>query len=162
MSQDRIEAEEATNRLSIWLWILPFLAVLAFSVWFVRHHRIAPPTTAPVVTALPQLGNVTYETSKPALDPDGLATVDRAAQVMRGNPNVGLRLEGYPNTSSKPMNQDLLTRQRTESVRKELEAQGIDPNRLVVEPFPPPTPADTDPIPDKAPDTRRISLYIRK
>lgn len=153
---------EAGNGLSIWLWILPALLVIGFAIFFVRHHRIAPPTTAPVASALPALGSVHYETASPKLDPDGVATVDRAAETMRGNPNIGLRLEGYPNTALKPMNQDLLTRQRTQSVQKELEAQGIDPNRLVVAPFPPPSPADTDPVPDKAPDTRRIELYIRK
>jgi len=56
----------------------------------------------------------------------------------------------------------LFSRQRTQSVAKALEAEGIDTTRLIVAPFPPPTPADTDPIPDKAPDTRRIELYIRK
>lgn len=162
MSPEQPELDEDKNGLSIWLWILPALLVAVFAVLFVRHHRIAPPTTAPVANALPSLGGVHYETASPNLDPDGLATVERAAETMRGNPNIGLRLEGYPDTDGRELHNDLLTRQRTQSVAKALEASGIDPNRLVVAPFPPPTPADTDPVPDKAPDTRRIELYIRK
>jgi outer membrane protein OmpA-like peptidoglycan-associated protein len=162
MTQDHIKVYEEKNRLSIWLWILPTLLVVAFVVFFVRHHRIASPNTAPVVSALPALGGVHYETASPKLDADGQATIDRAAETMRGNPNIGLRLEGYPDTNGREVHNDLLTRQRTQSVAKALEARGIDPTRLVVAPFPPPTPADTDPIPDKAPDTRRIELYIRK
>jgi outer membrane protein OmpA-like peptidoglycan-associated protein len=168
MTQDHIKVyeeknnlSEEKNSLSIWLWILPSLLVIAFVVFFVRHHRIAAPTTAPVAHALPALGSVHYETAGARLDADGLATVDRAAETMRGNPNIGLRLEGYPDRDGREIHNDLLTRQRTQAVAKELEARGIDPTRLVVAPFPPPTPADTDPIPDKAPDTRRIELYIR-
>ena len=166
MTHDRIKGDEEIteekNSLSVWLWIVPALVAVAFAVFFVRHHRIAAPTTTPVVNALPALGSVHYETASSKLDPDGVATVDRAAGTMRGNPNIGLRLEGYPDRDGRVLHNDLLTRQRTQAVATELEAGGIDPTRLLVAPFPPPTPGDTDPIPDKAPDTRRVELYIRK
>jgi outer membrane protein OmpA-like peptidoglycan-associated protein len=163
MPTEQIQVYEEKNGLSIWLWIVPALLVIAFTIFFVRHHRIAPPNTVPVANALPALGSVHYETASTKLDADGFATISRAADTMRGNPNIGVRLEGYPDAVGHPgVHNDLFSRQRTQSVAKALEAEGIDPTRLTVAPFPPPTPADTDPIPDKAPDTRRIELYIRK
>jgi len=153
MAPERIKIFAEKRRLSIWLWIVPALLVAAFIGFYLHHHKPAPATAVivPANGSLPQLGAVLFDQGKVTLTADGMATLDRAADAMRGNPNVMLRLEGGPPTV------DSLARARVQSVAAYLDRKGVDRSRMTVGPIPVTTPTPLDQLTD----TRRVELYLK-
>jgi hypothetical protein len=150
MPEERVRIFAEKKRLSIWLWIVPVLLLAGFVGFFLHHGKRQPPAViVPTNGSLPELGSVLFDQGKPTLTADGMATIDRAANAMRGNPNVMLRLEGGP------PNVDALA--RVQSVAAYLDRKGIDRSRMTVGPIVVTTPQPLDRLTDQ----RRVELYLK-
>ncbi len=167
---DRVKVyEEGTKKkLSIWAWLLPLLLLLALLAYFLTRHKSEPATTmAPVsqtapVAALPDLGTVHFDTDKATLTPEGQATLQRAAEAMKANPNAHLRLEGYTDSTGDTSHNLDLSQQRAMTVANFLKGQGIDGSRLTGGGFGPSNPADTNNTSSGKADNRRVELFSQQ
>ncbi len=161
MPTEHIKVYQERTSLSIWFWILPLLLLAAFLTFFFtrRHNGPAPGViTQPIVSTLPDLGSLTFDPGQPTLADDGQASLDRAAEAMRGNPNVRLRVEGYVDPKPRATS---LAQQRSLIVARYLEAKGIDRSRLtgasVTEFHPVPSSGEQN----QKGDSRRVELYVQ-
>ena len=148
-------------------WLIPLLLLLALLAWYFLHHRASNQTTAAPVAAtaagasMPDLGAVHFATDQATLTPEGQATLTRAADYMKGNPQAHLRVEGYTDaTGNDPHNQGLSQR-RAATVGAFLVAQGIDKSRLTGEGFGPANPAATNATDNGKADNRRAELFVQ-
>ncbi len=164
---DRVKVYEEGKKkgVPIWAWLIPLLILLALIIYFAtRHHApttaAAPPAAA--ASAMPDLGTVHFNTDQATLTPDGEATLRRAADAMKANPNIHLRLEGFTDsTGSLPHNASLSDR-RTAAVASFLKAQGIDGSRLTGQGFGPTAPAATNATEQGKADNRRVELFSQQ
>lgn len=167
---DKVKVYEETSKkgLPIWAWLLPLLLLLALLAYFLTRHK----DTTPVITqatpaqitpgAFPDLGTVHFATDKADLTPEGQATLDKAADALKANPNAHMRLEGYTDsTGTDPHNMDL-SQQRAYSVANYLKAKGIDGNRLTGAGFAAANPADTNATSAGKADNRRVELFSQQ
>ena len=166
---DRIKVYEETKKgVAIWAWLLPLLLLLALLAFFFLRHRTADAVpanaagTAAVGTAFPSLGTVHFETDKATLTAEDQATLDRAAEVMKTNPNAHLRVEGYTDSTGSDTHNLTLSQQRAIAVGTYLKGKGIDANRLTGEGFGPSHPADTNATAEGKADNRRVELYSQQ
>ena len=166
---DRVKIyEEKKKGLPIWAWLLPLLLLLALLAYFLTHHKDAQPVVSQAPAsqstpaAFPDLGTVHFATDKADLTPDGQATLDKAADALKANPNAHMRLEGYTDsTGTDPHNMDL-SQQRAYSVANYLKAKGIDGSRLTGTGFGPVNPADTNATATGKADNRRVELFSQQ
>ena len=170
MANPNIKIFEEGKKLPIWAWLIPLLLLLALLAYFLLHHRSEPEAaapapvtqTAPAVAAFPDLGTVHFDTDKATLTPEGQATLQRAADAMKANPNAHLRIEGYTDsTGTTPHNADL-SEQRAQAVAAYLKSQGIDGSRLTGEGFGPSNPVDTNATQAGKADNRRVELFSQQ
>jgi outer membrane protein OmpA-like peptidoglycan-associated protein len=160
--------EEKKKGMPIWAWLLPLLLVLALLAYFFTRHNEEPAITqAPVsqvapVAALPDLGTVHFDTDKATLTADSQATLDKAAEAMKSNPNAHLRLEGYTDSTGADRHNLDLSQQRAYAVADYLKSKGIDGNRLTGNGFGPGNPADTNATNSGKADNRRVELFSQQ
>ncbi len=164
--------EDKKGGIPVWAWLLPLLLLLALLAWFLLHHRAQPATDAaapatPVATAsapaatsgMPDLGAVHFDTDKATLTPDGQAMLQKAADYMKQNPNVHIRVEGYTDATGTDPHNIPLSQQRANTVEQFLVAAGIDKSRLTGEGFGPANPVDTNSTDAGKADNRRVELF---
>ena len=159
--------EEKKKGLPIWAWLVPLLILLALLAWFLMRPKQDAVNTAPATTATaaatgaPDLGAVHFDTDQAALTDEGKATLNRAAEYMKQNPNSHLRIQGYTDsTGTTPHNADL-SEQRALAAGHYLEGLGIDKSRLAGGGLADSTPvAPNDTAAGKA-DNRRVEIAIQ-
>ncbi len=160
--------EEKKRGLPIWAWLIPLLLVLALLAYYLTHRKADPAITqAPVsqvapAAAFPDLGTVHFETDKADLTPASQATLDRAAEAMKSNPDAHMRLEGYTDSTGTDIHNLSLSQQRAYAVANYLKAKGIDGARLTGNGFGPGNPADTNATDTGKADNRRVELFSQK
>ncbi len=167
---DRVKVyEEAEKKksLSIWAWLLPLLILLALLLYFLtRHHAApaaaAPPAPAQATAAQPSLGTVYFDTNQAALNPQGQATVQHAADQMKANPSIKLRLQGYTDSTGGATHNGSLSEQRAIAVGAFLKSQGIDGSRISGQGFGEAQPAATNGTDTGKADNRRVELYTQQ
>ena len=166
---DRVKVyEEKKSGVPIWAWLLPLLLLLALLAYFLTRHKdtAAPAQTSAVATqptkAFPDLGVVHFDTDKATLTPDGQATLTRAADAMKENPDAHLRLEGYTDSTGTDTHNLTLSQQRANSVAEFLKAKGIDGKRLTGDGFGEEKPVDTNATTAGKADNRRVELFSQK
>jgi outer membrane protein OmpA-like peptidoglycan-associated protein len=168
MSENVKIYEEKKRGLSIWKWLLPLLLLLALLAYFLTRHNAEPAITqAPVsqaapAAAFPDLGTVHFDTNQATLTPASQATLDKAADAMKANPNAHLRLEGYTDSTGTDMHNLSLSQQRAYAVADYLKAKGIDGSRLTGNGFGPGNPADTNATDNGKADNRRVELFSQQ
>ena len=118
--------------------------------------------TAQPTKAFPDLGVVHFDTDKATLTPDGQATLTRAAEAMKANPDAHLRLEGYTDSTGGDQHNLTLSQQRANAVGSFLKAQGIDGSRLTGDGFGEAKPVDTNATAAGKADNRRVELFSQK
>ena len=159
--------EEKKAGVPIWAWLLPLLLLLALLAYFLTRHKGVPaPAPTPVAqttpAALPDLGTVHFATNSATLTPEGQATLDRAADAMKSNPNAHLRLEGYTDSTGTDTHNLSLSQQRTFAVANYLKGKGIDGSRLTGNGFAATNPADTNATSTGKADNRRVELFSQQ
>ncbi len=154
----------------VWAWLLPLLLLLALLAWFLLRHRAQPtdaavPATpvatasAPATSGMPDLGAVHFDTDKATLTQDGQAMLQKAADYMKQNPNVHIRVEGYTDATGTDPHNIPLSQQRANTVEQFLVAAGINKSRLTGEGFGPANPVDTNNTDAGKADNRRVELF---
>lgn len=168
---NRVKVYEETKKSTpIWAWLLPLLLLAALLAWFLLHHRAEPvagnPQATPVAqrnaSAFPDLGTVKFDTDKATLTPDDQATLDRAADAMKNNPNVHLRMEGYTDSTGADPHNQTLSQQRAAAVADYLKSKGVDGNRLTGAGFGDSNPVDTNATSSGKADNRRVELFSQQ
>ena len=164
---DRVKVyEEAEKKkgLSLWAWLLPLLILLALLLYFLTRHHNAPPAAAPTQAAAsqPSLGTVYFDTDQAVLTPQGQAVVQHAADQMKANPNIKLRLQGYTDSTGGGAHNGSLSERRAGAVGDFLKAHGIDGSRLSGQGFGPEQPAATNATEAGKADNRRVELYTQQ
>ncbi len=166
---DRVKIyEEKKKGLPIWAWLLPLLLLLALLAYFLTRKPAATPAPAavPVASAqpaaFPDLGTVHFDTNKATLTAEGQATLTKAADAMKSNPNIHLRLEGYTDSTGSLPRNATLSQQRAITVAEFLKGQGIDGNRLTGAGFGPANPTDTNATDTGKADNRRVELFSQQ
>ena len=168
MSENVKIYEEKKRGLPIWAWLLPLLLLIALLAYFLTHHKADPVITqAPVsqvapAAAFPDLGTVHFDTDQATLTPASQATLDKAADAMKANPNAHMRLEGYTDSTGTDMHNLTLSQQRAYAVANYLKAKGIDGSRLTGNGFGPDHPADTNATDNGKADNRRVELFSQQ
>ena len=166
----KVYEENKKSGIPIWAWLLPLLLLLALLAYFLARHKadnvvpVAAPVSqsAPAPGAFPDLGTVHFDTDKATLTPDGQATLDKAADAMKNDPSVHLRLEGYTDSTGTDPHNQTLSQQRAYTVANYLKAKGIDGNRLTGEGFASSNPVDTNATDAGKADNRRVELFSQK
>ena len=168
---ERVKVYEEGNKkgLPIWAWLLPLLLLLALLAYFLTRHRdtagpVATPVTqsAPAPGAFPDLGTVHFDTDKATLTAEGTATLDKAADAMKNDPSVHLRLEGYTDATGTDPHNQTLSQQRAYTVANYLKGKGIDGSRLTGDGFAAANPVDTNATEAGKADNRRVELFSQK
>jgi outer membrane protein OmpA-like peptidoglycan-associated protein len=162
--------EETVKRkgIPIWAWLLPLLLLLALLVYFLTRHPSATASNAPAAvptaqsSTFPDLGTVHFDTNQATLTPEGRATLQRAAEAMKANPNIHLRLEGYTDSTGSLPHNATLSQQRAATVANFLKSQGIDGSRLTGAGFGPAKPTDTNATESGKADNRRVELFSQQ
>lgn len=160
--------EEKKKGLPIWAWLLPLLLLLALLAYFLTRHKDEPVVTqAPAsqvapAAGFPDLGTVHFETDKATLTPEDQATLDKAADAMKSNPNAHLRLEGYTDSTGTDQSNLTLSQQRAISVANYLKGKGIDGSRLTGNGFGPDNPAASNATSAGKADNRRVELFSQQ
>ena len=168
MSENVKIYEEKKRGLPIWAWLLPLLLLLALLAYFLTRHQAEPAMNqAPVsqvapAAAFPDLGTVRFDTNQATLTPTSQATLDKAADAMKANPNARMRLEGYTDSTGTDMHNLTLSQQRAYAVANYLKAKGIDGSRLTGAGFGPENPADTNATDSGKADNRRVELFSQQ
>ncbi|HZM80259.1 MAG TPA: OmpA family protein [Candidatus Limnocylindrales bacterium] len=88
----------------------------------------APPEE--VQRALISLPPITFENDSAVLTPEGQAAVAKAAEVLRANPAVVVRIEGHTDATGSAASNLALSQARAQAVMDSLIAQGIAAGRL--------------------------------
>lgn len=170
MATGRVKVYEDGKQggLPVWAWLLPLLILLGLLAWFLlRHHSPATnaANTAPAVVAapaagnMPDLGSVHFATDQATLTPEGQATLTRASEYLKQNPNVHMRVEGYTDATGTAGHNETLSEKRAGTVVQYLQGQGIEKSRLTGEGFGPQSPVDTNATADGKADNRRVELF---
>ena len=167
MSENVKIYEEKKKGLPIWAWLLPLLLLLGLLAYFLLHRpaaTAATPVVAPAAAtaAFPDLGTVHFETDSAVLTDADKATLDRAADAMKKDPAVHMRLEGYTDSTGTDPHNLSLSQRRAISVGDYLKGKGIETNRLTGEGFGPSNPVDTNATTAGKADNRRVELFSQK
>ena len=169
MSTERVKVYEEKNKgIPVLYWLLPLLllALLALWAWRSRHNAPIASTNTPAAVgasstagALPDLGAVHFDTDKATLTPEGQATLTHAADVMKQQPNLHLRLEGYTDSTGTTGHNDALAQERALTVEQFLMAKGIPKDRLTGQGFGEQNPVNTNATAPGKADNRRVELF---
>ena len=160
--------EEKKKGLPVWAWLLPLLLLVALAAYFLTRHKDEPQVTqAPAsqvapAAGFPDLGTVHFDTNQATLTQDSQATLDKAASVMKSNPNAHIRLEGYTDSTGGNAQNLSLSQRRAIAVADYLKAKGIDGSRLTGNGFGPTNPADTNASEAGKADNRRVELFSQQ
>ena len=170
----KIYEEKKKAGVPFWIWLLPLLLIAAAAYYLLNRHpaqsaavaapiaTAAPAAAASAPAAFPDLGTVHFDTDKATLTPDGQATLDKAADAMKNDPSVHLRLEGFTDSTGTAPHNLSLSEQRANTVGQYLKSKGIDGNRLTGDGFAATNPVDTNQTAAGKADNRRVELFSQK
>ncbi len=138
---------------------LVIAGVLALTVYKGMGGAKTPPTAAnAAVTAMvvgaPE-GRVYFGLGSDALPADASAILEKVAEAARADTGKVVLISGFHDTSGDAVTNAELAKKRAQAVRHALEANGVAPNRLVLD-KPMVTAADTD-----ARQARRVEMRLR-
>jgi outer membrane protein OmpA-like peptidoglycan-associated protein len=120
----------------------------------------APPEE--IQRALVSLPPITFENDSAILTAEGQAAVAKAADILKANPAVVVRIEGHTDGTGSAASNLALSQARARTVMDALVALGIAPGRLSAEGFGQTRPKVPDTTPENRAINRRVEFIIRE
>ena len=160
MNEQNDEAQSYALMVLVGLLALVIAGVLALAIW--SSQRAAPPAqgaavasaSAGAVTAEPD-ARVYFETGSDVLSNEAQAALAQAADAARADGRKSLLISGFHDASGDAAQNAELAKKRALAVRHALEANGVTPDRLVLD-----KPALTTGGAD-AREARRVDVRLR-
>jgi len=115
--------------------------------------------TSPVGTTWIDFDRLTFDSGSSTLRPESGEQVDNIAAILKAYPNVRLTLAGYTDTVGSAESNLALSQARAETVKNQLVARGITPERLEAKGFGEQGSADNSTATGRA-QNRRVSLQV--
>lgn len=106
------------------------------------------------------LGDVLFDIDEADLKPDGVRTIDKLSEFMEEFENYRVRVEGYTDSIGEADYNKRLSLKRAESVRQELLADGIAPDRILVQGFGEEYPKASNDTSAGRQENRRVEIVI--
>ncbi len=154
-SPERVKVYEQKTQggVSKWVWLIPLLLLLGLMVWYFNRDR------SPAVATTASIGSVYFTTGSAALTADDQATLSKAADSMKQNAAMRLRVQGYTDSTGDAAQNVALSNQRSAAVQQYLASKGVDQSRLSLEGFGQANPADSNGTSDGKANNRRVELF---
>jgi outer membrane protein OmpA-like peptidoglycan-associated protein len=106
------------------------------------------------------LQDVLFDVGQANLKPGAYRTVDRLSQVMKENPDLTIRVEGFTDsTGSEEFNMEL-SQNRAEAVRRALVGRGIETERILAQGYGESQPVATNQTPAGRQQNRRVDIVV--
>ena len=146
--------EEKKKGGGMWMWLIPLLILLGILIWyFTRNHTPAASTTTS------SIGAVYFDTGSAALTADDQTTLNKAADSMKQNSDMKLRVQGYTDSTGDTAQNIALSKQRSDAVKQYLTSKGVDQSRLNLAGFGEANPVATNGTADGKANNRRVELF---
>lgn len=101
---------------------------------------------------------INFDTDKAKLKPDGKASIQEVATVLKNNPTLKLAVQGYTDKVGSEAHNQKLSENRAQAVVDELVALGIDASRLTAKGFGSQNPIADNTTPEGRAKNRRVEL----
>lgn len=137
---------------------LVIAGVIALATSTVMHKRAAAPAESAAAAPASALGPVErlfFEVGSDALPADANEALARVADAARSNAAASVLISGFHDASGDPEKNAELAKNRALAVRHALEANGVDPQRLIMS-KPAVTTGGTDPR-----EARRVEVRLQ-
>lgn len=140
MNDQNDEAQSYALMVLAGLVALVIAGVLALAIW--STQRATPPAKAAAATSAPAGASgdtampdarVYFETGSDALSNEAQAALARAADAARADGSKSLLISGFHDASGDAAQNAELAKKRAFAVRHALEANGVTPDRLVLD-----------------------------
>jgi outer membrane protein OmpA-like peptidoglycan-associated protein len=103
-----------------------------------------------------------FETGSAKILPDSYSLLDEIAQVIKENPGINVRIEGYTDNVGSPAYNLRLSQLRAESVMKYLIRAGVSPDRLTARGYGMMNPIASNATAEGRAKNRRVEFTITK
>jgi outer membrane protein OmpA-like peptidoglycan-associated protein len=127
----------------------------------VTDQLSVPPPPKEVQQALISLPPITFENGSAILTPAGRTAVAKAADILRANPNVVVRIEGHTDSTGSAQSNLDLSRARATTVLDSLVALGIARERLSASGYGESRPKVPDTTPQNRAINRRVEFIVQ-
>lgn len=108
------------------------------------------------------LKNIFFETASYELLPASRVELEKLILFMNNNPSINIEIGGHTDNVGKPMDNQLLSENRSKSVRSYLIKNGIDDNRIQYRGYGEEQPIDTNDTPEGRANNRRTEFKVLK
>jgi outer membrane protein OmpA-like peptidoglycan-associated protein len=105
--------------------------------------------------------DVNFLLNDASIQPNLLPLLNEIVAMLKANPGSSLVLEGHTDATGEDEFNQLLSQKRTESLRKYLITQGIDPNRVQTGSFGESKPKFLNTTPKGRALNRRVEVYFK-
>ncbi len=106
------------------------------------------------------IGDVLFDTDQARLKPDGVATVQKLADVLTQNPNRTVLIEGFTDSTGTPAHNQELSERRAASVAAALTGMGIAGNRVATRGYGPAFPVAGNDTAANRQLNRRVEIVL--
>lgn len=101
-----------------------------------------------------------FETDSAVVRNDSREQLSNIASILRAYPEVSLKIGGYTDSTGNPAANMQLSRMRAEAVRDQLQAMGVDANRLVSEGYGQERPVGDNSTVEGRAENRRVAIRV--
>jgi outer membrane protein OmpA-like peptidoglycan-associated protein len=105
--------------------------------------------------------DVNFELNDASIKPNLVSLLNEVVVLLKANPGSSIVLEGHTDATGEDEFNQLLSQKRTESLRKYLLSQGIDPNRVKTGSFGESKPKFLNTSPKGRALNRRVEVYFK-
>ena len=106
------------------------------------------------------IGDVLFDTDQARLKPDGVATVQKLADVLAQNPNRTVLIEGFTDSTGGAAHNQELSERRAASVAAALSGMGVAPNRVAMKGYGPAFPVASNDSAASRQVNRRVEIVL--
>ena len=112
------------------------------------------------MTPMRKFETVHFNQSLTGITPQSSATLDRAVEFLRKNPNMMIQAVGFSDSGSGPEESQKASVQRVQAVYRDLVESGVDRTRIAIRASGPSMPVASNETPEGRAKNRRVELYV--